>query len=428
MKSNTAFEVQATQLLKDYKPGSSFFFASPTRTLLAQGMLGALPHGEASDTEGGLAGRVATLLESVRQSHGGHPIVVGAIPFDDSRVAQLLVPAETRWAGPLHSHSTNWHSENRKDVGSANAASRENPTKLGQAPDYGIRSVPEPSEFVQGVEQALKYIASGELSKIVLSRTLQLDTSEQVDIPGYLHNLARHNTKGYTFAVDLPALEAEEAGSDGAVVGEERRTLIGASPELLVSREGLHLTVNPLAGSTPRSDDPVEDKLRAAALLESVKDRYEHAVVVEAVALALRPLCRRLDVPQEPSLIQTETMWHLSTEITGELADLSVSSLAVALALHPTPAVCGSPTEQAKKVIRDIESFDRGFYTGIVGWCDAAGDGEWVITIRCAEAAKHSLRLFAGAGIVAASNPEDELAETAAKFGTMLQALGLKHE
>lgn len=221
-----------------------------------------------------------------------------------------------------------------------------------------------------GVEQALKYIASGELNKIVLSRTLQLDTSEQVDVPSYLHNLARHNTKGYTFAVDLPALEAEEAGSDGAVVGVEQRTLIGASPELLVSREGLHLTVNPLAGSAPRSDDPVEDKLRAAALLESVKDRHEHAVVVEAVALALRPLCRRLDVPQEPSLIQTETMWHLSTEITGELVDLTVSSLAVALALHPTPAVCGSPTEQAKRLSeisnRLIGAFTRELLDGVM--------------------------------------------------------------
>ena len=118
-------------------------------------------------------------------------------------------------------------------------------------------------------------------------------------------------------------------------------------------------------------------------------------------------------------------MWHLSSRITGELVDPSISSLALAVALHPTPAVCGYPTALAQEAIGTIEPFERGFYTGIVGWCDANGDGQWAVTIRCAEADEHSLRLFAGAGIVAGSKPESELAETEAKFRTMLQAMGL---
>lgn len=121
-------------------------------------------------------------------------------------------------------------------------------------------------------------------------------------------------------------------------------------------------------------------------------------------------------------------MWHLSTELKGELTDLSVSSLELAAALHPTPAVCGTPTNAAKEAIKQIEPFDRGFFTGMVGWCDADGDGEWVVTIRCAEAEEHALRLYAGAGIVAGSKPEEELAETSAKFRTMLLAMGMNSE
>lgn len=117
-------------------------------------------------------------------------------------------------------------------------------------------------------------------------------------------------------------------------------------------------------------------------------------------------------------------MWHLSTTVTGELADPAVSALDLASALHPTPAVCGTPTEVARAVIAELEPFDRGPYTGMVGWQDADGDGEWVVTIRCAEAEGRSLRLFAGAGVVAASSPEAETAETGAKFRTFLSAVG----
>jgi isochorismate synthase len=185
------------------------------------------------------------------------------------------------------------------------------------------------------------------------------------------------------------------------------------------------VTANPLAGSAARSDDPIEDGRRATMLLRSAKDRREHAAVVDAIVANLSPLCTNVRVPAEPQLLPTATMWHLASPITASLRDPATSSLRLATALHPTPAVCGVPTERARSLIGELEPFDRGFYAGMVGWCDACGDGEWVITIRCGEVASDSLRLYAGAGIVAGSEPESELAETSAKFRTLLSALGL---
>ncbi|MEU6357589.1 isochorismate synthase, partial [Streptomyces sp. NPDC047072] len=244
--------------------------------------------------------------------------------------------------------------------------------------------------------------------KVVLARTLELTSGREPDLPAMLRRLARRDPAGYTFA--LPSGPG--------------RTLIGASPELLVARTGGRLTANPLAGSAPRSADLAEDVRRAVALLESEKDLHEHAVVVAAVRQALAPYCDRLEVPERPTLVRTAAMWHLSTTVTGELSDPAATALDLASALHPTPAVCGTPTEVARRVLAESEPFDRGPYAGMVGWQDADGDGEWVVTIRCAEAEGRSLRLFAGAGVVAASTPEDETAETAAKFRTFLHAVG----
>ncbi|ASB87043.1 isochorismate synthase DhbC [Bacillus sonorensis] len=393
-------EALAEQLLHEYRTGASFFFSSPERTILAKGVFAAVPEEDGSGLEH-LSQRAAAVLRDAEQSGRKRPIIVGAVPFDNAKPAQLTVPDEVWCAGPLvFEQSVQKHSQ--------------------QGMAYDIQPVPEPEAYIRGVERGLAGIAAGDYSKIVLSRSLRLTSPEKIDIGRLLQNLAQHNTNGYTFAVDLPERAKEESHS--------ARTLIGASPELLVSRTGFRVSANPLAGSRPRSDDPVEDQRRADELLASAKDRHEHAVVVQAVAAALKPFCRKLNVPAEPSLISTETMWHLSTEINGELTDLSISSLELAAALHPTPAVCGTPTDKARAAIKEIEPFDRGFFTGMVGWCDSVGDGEWVVTIRCAEAEDHALRLFAGAGIVAGSRPEDELAETSAKFRTMLLAMGLNNE
>jgi len=404
MKHDAVLEESAAQLLDDYRAGSPFFLSSPHRTILAEGAFATVPSQGGPDELTNLPQRVATLLAHVKPSKYCDPVVVGAVPFDHTMPAQLVVPTRIWWAGPLQFHS---------DVQAT--------PPLVTACE--IREVPEPEEYIRGVEQGLARLQAGEFDKVVLSRSLHLTSPEAIDIRQLLRNLARHNADGYTFAVDLPKF-----GSSVASPVSGRRTLIGASPELLVSRAGLQVTANPLAGSRPRSEDPAEDHRRAAELLASAKDRHEHAMVVDAVAAALRPYCRELEVPAGPSLVHTATMWHLSTRIVGQLSDPSTSALEVAAALHPTPAVCGTPTRLARAAIREIEPFDRGFFTGMIGWVDASGDGEWVVAIRCAEADERSLRLFAGAGIVVGSKPEEELAETSAKFRTMLRAMGLDRE
>ncbi|MET8472857.1 isochorismate synthase [Streptomyces sp. NPDC006422] len=376
----------ATALLDAYLPATDRFLATPHRTLLGRGVVAELPY-----RDGVLSARVRALLDARRRGGDPDPVVMGAIPFAPDARPALAVPESVRWAAPL----------------------REDPLiALPVAPvdlEWTVREVPEPEVYGAVVAAAVDRMKAGEFDKVVLARTLELTARRAPDLPAMLRRLARRDPAGYTFAV--PSAPG--------------RTLIGASPELLVSRTGATLTANPLAGSAPRSADLAEDVRRAAALLESAKDLHEHAVVVDAVRAALAPFCRTIDVPARPTLVRTAAMWHLSTTVTGELADPGrITALDLASALHPTPAVCGTPTDLARRVIAESEPFDRGAYTGMVGWQNAEGDGEWVVTIRCAEAEGNLLRLFAGAGVVAESSPEAETAETGAKFRTFLNAVG----
>ncbi|MGW4373670.1 isochorismate synthase [Streptomyces albidoflavus] len=377
----------ATGLLGDWTPGARFL-ATPTRTLLAGEAATPVPHDERP-----VPARVAAALAEARAGGQAAPVAVGAIPFDQEAPAALAVPRALRTAPPL--------------AGDPLALL---PAEPPAAAAWTVRQVPSAEEYGDAVAAAVARMWRGDFSKVVLARTLELESPEPVALPPLLQRLARRDLGGYTFA--LPT------GAD--------RTLLGASPELLVSRRGGHLVANPLAGSTPRSEDLAEDVRRAAALLKSAKDLHEHAVVVDAVHQALAPFCTEMSVPSTPTLVRTATMWHLSTTVTGVPADPRTSALELACALHPTPAVCGTPTALARQVIADSEPFDRGYFTGMVGWQDATGDGEWVVTIRCAEAEGRALRLYAGAGVVAASRPEAETAETAAKFGTFLGAVGAR--
>ncbi|MFJ2093988.1 isochorismate synthase DhbC [Streptomyces sp. NPDC087901] len=376
----------ATALLDAYRPGTDRFLASSRRTLLASGVAAEVP-----DDTRPLTTRVREVLAARRRAGDPAPIVVGALPFTPGAPHSLAVPQSVRRTSALC----------------------EDPLIALPGPSaepgtWQTREVPEAGAYTAAVAAAVRRMRAGEFDKVVLARTLELTSSHELDLPGMLRRLAQHDPKGYTFAVP----------------SGPGRTLIGASPELLVARAGNVLTANPLAGSAPRSEDLAEDVRRAAALLESPKDLHEHAVVVAAVREALAPFCVSLDVPERPTLVRTAAMWHLSTTVTGTLTNPATSSLDLASALHPTPAVCGTPTDTARAVIAESEPFDRGAYTGMVGWQDADGDGEWVVTIRCAEAEGRSLRLFAGAGVVAASSPEAETAETAAKFRTFLSAVG----
>lgn len=378
-------------LLAAYLPGS-FFHRSPRGTLLADGVHTVVPGGTGCPGDA-----AAATLAAAREAGHPDPVVVGAIGFAPDAPRSLLVPALVRRAAP--------------------ATAPEPPVRVPEPPGgaWSVRHEPAPQVYADGVRRALELIDAGGLEKVVLARALELTSQDPVSVPDLLTRLVLADPGAYAFAADVTA-----AGDPAP------RTLVGASPELLVSREGDTVVANPLAGSRPRSGDAAENEARIAELRASAKDRAEHAMVADQVAGVLRRFCTEVDAPDGPDVIGTPTMWHLSSRITGRLADPSVSALHLAHALHPTPAVCGVPVPAARDAIRAIEPADRGYYSGMTGWVDADGDGEWVLAIRGAEVCERTVRLFAGAGVVAGSDPEAEVAETRAKFRTLLRAIAVE--
>ena len=267
--------------------------------------------------------------------------------------------------------------------------------------------MPEPAAYEAMVAEALRRMEAGELQKVVLSRVLELRCDGPVDQRRLLRQLAARGPAGYVFAVDLPSAGAP-------------RTLVGASPELLLSRRDGEVLANPLAGSARRRLDPDEDEAVGAALLASAKDRHEHALVVDDVAAALRGVCDDLEVPVHAV---ADPHRRPLAPVHGDPRPLDPPGARHRPRPAPHPAVGGVPRAAAKRAIAEIEPHDRGFYTGMVGWSDASGDGEWVVALRCGDVSGSTARLYAGAGIVPGSVPASELAETATKLETMLASL-----
>lgn len=261
-----------------------------------------------------------------------------------------------------------------------------------------------PERFRELVADAVARIRSDELRKVVLARDLVGQLPAGGDVRRVLAELALGYPDTWTFAVD----------------GH-----IGASPETLVQVRGGTATARVLAGSIARGADANADQAAARRLASSQKDLDEHRYAVQSVVDALAPHARDgVTAPETPYTLQLPNLWHLASNIEGVLSDAS-SALDLAAALHPTAAVAGTPTQTALEVIRALEPLDRGRYGGPVGWVDAAGDGTWAVSLRSAEvAAGGAIRAYAGSGILAASDPEVELAETQLKFCPMVEALG----
>jgi len=251
------------------------------------------------------------------------------------------------------------------------------------------------------VAEAVRRITAGGLDKVVLARDVIAHVTGPLDTRYLLTNLAARYPSCWTFAVD---------------------GLVGATPELLVRRTGDVVSSRVLAGTVRRGDAP--DASLAEALLSSGKDLEEHEYAVHSVARALAAHCTDLEVPPSPHVLTLANVQHLATDITGRLAD-EASVLSLAASLHPTAAVCGTPTERALAAIGELEGMDRGRYAGPVGWFDAQGDGEFGIALRCAEVrpVESRVRAFAGCGIVAGSDPDRELAESTAKLAPIREAL-----
>jgi len=250
------------------------------------------------------------------------------------------------------------------------------------------------TEWEAVVTEAVGRINGGALEKVVLARDLVASADQDIDVRWPLQRLAESYQMCWTFHVD---------------------GLFGATPEMLVRRERGLVTSRVLAGTIRRTGDDERDLALAATLARSSKDLEEHEYAVRSVAEALAPHCTSMNVPESPFVLHLPNVMHLATDVAGVIDD-ETSCLELAEALHPSAAVGGTPTEQALRVISEIEGMDRGRYAGPVGWIDASGDGEWGIALRSAEIDGRTVRLFAGCGIVASSDPESELAEAQAKF------------
>nr|WP_245988323.1 isochorismate synthase [Flexivirga caeni] len=258
-------------------------------------------------------------------------------------------------------------------------------------------------QWAGAVATAVGRIQSGALDKVVMARDVVVRSSTPIDPRHLLRNLSASYPNTWTYSVD---------------------GLIGATPELLVRRQKGLVTSRVLAGTIRRTGDDEHDLALAASLARSSKDLEEHEYAVRSVADALSPHCSSMNVPESPFVLHLPNVMHLATDVAGVLHE-DVSSLTLAASLHPSAAVCGTPTLAARDLIAELEQMDRGRYAGPVGWLDADGDGEWGIALRCGALESPSqIRLFAGCGIVAGSHPSAELSESEAKLVPMLQALG----
>jgi menaquinone-specific isochorismate synthase len=339
---------------------------------------------------------------------------MGALPYDPGRAGHLVVPrllavardgqawatltGSGRWPGPQAGPRAVIEeelAELRRQVGQQ--------ARFQSLPDgFELTAHMPHAEWKLLVAKALAEMDRGAFTKVVLARRVDVVANQPFVLPETLSRLATLYPSCAVFHVE---------------------GFIGASPEVLVRRTGRDILSHPLAGTVARSGDTATDAALLAGLMASGKDRHEHQLVVDEIAAKLRPLCLDLEVPPVPSVLALRNVSHLGTELRGALADGAASSLALAALLQPTPAVGGLPTEAALTWQRENEGFDRGTYAGPVGWVDGRGDGEWVLGLRSANVAGRQAALYAGNGIVAASAPDAELAETQLKLQALLAAL-----
>ncbi len=258
----------------------------------------------------------------------------------------------------------------------------------------------------QQVTKAITAIKDGLVEKVVLARDLTATSTKEINARSLLQRLEIEYPSTWLFLVN---------------------GLVGATPELLVRLNKSLVTSRVLAGTIRKSGNEDRDLALAASLAKSSKDLEEHEYAVKSVADGLAPFCSSTNVPESPFVLHLANVMHLATDVTGVLNSSARQADIFTLIeqLHPSAAVCGTPTEVAKKYISQLEQMDRGRYSGPVGWIDAQGDGEIAIALRCGLLSedRKSIRIFAGCGIVADSNPEKEFAESQSKLIPMRTAL-----
>lgn len=355
-------------------------FVSPGFTGQVSGALNLVPSPDFEDA-------IARAFET----QPGADVVIGCLPFDAAEPAVFVCGANQAYSGAT-----------------GEAAPDRRPPRI-----QSLVEIPDVAEYERRVEEVLQLIGDGQLEKVVLARSKLVAADGPIDPHGLLERLLASSENGFGFHIPL----------------EHGRSFVGLSPELLLERDGSSVSSHPLAGSRPRSGENNEDRKRAADLRASGKDAREHGLVVDAVTSGLAPNCSDLRVGAQDTTT-TDSMLHLGTWIRGDLSAPGASghrptAAALARTLHPTPAVCGTPASEARALLRRFEG-SRGYFAGAVGWQDREGNGEWAVAIRGALVDGPTALVSAGAGIVAGSDPRSEAAETGAKLGTVLAALGLE--
>ena len=399
--------VQVVELTRPLHPWSA---ARSDSCVWRRGDEGLLTWGEVCRFEPGTGqerfARALVFLEEVLEPGDAHhpPVALASFTFDPEEPGSLvLVPAfvlrvssagcrlliqgaDDDWARALEPRGEGAREE------TSGAAVLEDPEGARRA-------------FVDAVAEAAAMVRSRSLAKVVLARSISLRSPGPLDTALIARKLAARYPECFTFKVD---------------------GLVGASPELLVRLQERCIESLVLAGSLARGGNRAEDETLGERLLESHKDRVEHDLAVSSLSEALAPLVEKLAIEPRPSLFRLANVQHLATRVTATPAGhLDAHVLKLVEAAHPTAAVCGTPREEALRVIRKLEPQSRRRYAGPVGWLDAAGNGEFAIALRCAEISGAEATLFAGAGIVAESEPEAELMETDLKLQAMLSALPL---
>lgn len=341
----------------------------------------------------------------------GGPIAFGALPFDACAASSMVVPAilvgrsadGRQWMttigprDPFRSRETPTPAEVLSGEGGIGVRD------TGMLPDgFSLRSPRPHPEWEATVADAIDAISSGALRKVVVAREVVVEANRPIVVPDVLERLRSLYPACIVFSVE---------------------GFIGASPELLVERRGDAVRSHPLAGTFPRSGDPHADELAAAGLVASMKDQAEHRFVIDQIEAVLSARCSTLEVPRMPEVMLLRNVLHLGTEIRGVLSEPAPDVLELVAALHPTPAVAGTPTVEALEWLAANEALERGRYAGPVGWIDAHGDGMFAIGIRSAEVEGTTARLFAGVGVVEGSESRRELIETQLKLQAILAAV-----
>lgn len=368
--------------------------------------------------------RVGQVLRAIRAQDevglaGCGPVAIGALAFDPTAPGSLVIPRRIvgrldgrGWLTTIRPDTGGPETTGGPDIGGLDTtagpdiggATQREPDESGGSPDEFTLTPSMPhSAWKALVGAAVERIASGDLTKVVLARRIDIAANRPFIIRDLLDRLVALYPSCMIFSVD---------------------GFIGASPELLISRAGDRVTSHPLAGTVARSGDTHADEGLVAGLMASPKARNEHQLVVNALRDALAEVCAEMEIPDRPSVMGLRNVSHLATRITARLQPgLAPSALDLVARLHPTPAVGGDPPVTARRYLQQVEGFDRGRYAGPVGWVDARGDGAWALGIRSAEVSGAHACIFAGNGIVAGSDPSDELAETQLKLQALLAAV-----